>query len=252
MGFAGTQSIFMPTQPISMPAQLILFPSSLQTQPDKALFAPAWLEALGQVQGFVVESLRTSRRFLRGLDTAFPIDSYTWHPYDEATKAPDMRAVHVAWQAGQALGLLSDAGYPAVGDPGADVVAAAHRAGVPVRVLPGSCSFLMALAASGLGGQHFAFRGYAPIEAAERTKTIKAWENESMRSGQTQICMDTPYRNSTLWQALLGTLLPGTRLCLALDLQGLEERIVTKTVAEWRKSAPIIWPKAPAVFVFVG
>lgn len=231
--------------------ELILFPSALQTAPDKARFAPAWLEALGQVQGFVVENLRASRRFLRALDRDFPIDSLAWVEQQPDNRY-DMAAIHAGWAQGQSWGLLSDAGYPAVGDPGSAIVAAAHAASIRVRVLPGSCSFLLALAGSGLGGQHFAFRGYVPIEQAERSRILKAWEQESRRLGQTQICMDTPYRNGALWKALLDALAPQTRLSYALDLEGEHESIHTRTVAEWRKAAPVSWGKYPCVFTFAA
>jgi 16S rRNA (cytidine1402-2'-O)-methyltransferase len=234
-----------------MPAKLILFPSALQTEPNKSLFAPAWFAALPQVQGFVVETLRTSRRFLRGLDPAFPIDSYAWVTLRE-DGTHDLTTIHQAWREGKAWGLLSDAGYPAVGDPGAEVVAAAHRAGIPVLVLPGSCSFLMALAASGLGGQQFAFRGYVPIEKAARKTALLNWEHESRRLGQTQICMDTPYRNASLWATLLQELHPATLLCFAEDLEGPAEAVSTKTVGEWRKLPTRDWEKLPCVFLFVA
>lgn len=233
------------------PPELVLFPSALQTTPEKARFAPIWVEALGQVQGFVVENLRASRRFLRALDREFPIDTLAWVE-QQPDGSYDMEAIRRAWAEGNSWGLLSDAGYPAVGDPGAVVVAAAHTAGVRVRVLPGSCSFLLALAGSGLGGQNFAFRGYVPIEAAERSRILKAWEQESRRIGQTQICMDTPYRNGALWKALLDNLAPQTRLSYALDLEGEYEMIQTRTVAEWRKAVALSWAKLPCVFTFAA
>ena len=234
-----------------MPAQLVLLPSALQPAPALNRFAPAWLEALCQTQALVVETLKASRRFVRALDPAFDIDGRVWVvPNPEGVL--DMAAVRSLWAQGLTVGLLSDAGYPAVGDPGAEVVLAAHQAGIQVRVLPGSCSFLMALAASGLGGQHFAFRGYVPIAQAERQQALKRWEQESRRQGQTQICMDTPYRNGALWQALLAGLAPQTMLCMALDLEGAQERIETKTVAAWRKQPAQVWPRLPAVFIFVA
>jgi 16S rRNA (cytidine1402-2'-O)-methyltransferase len=234
-----------------MSATLILFPSALQTEPSNAHFAPVWWEALQQVQGFIVENVRASRRFLRALDPVFPIDDYTWIA-QEADGSYDMPAIKKGWKEGKSWGLLSDAGYPAVGDPGADVVLAAHQLGLQVRVLPGSCSFLLALAGSGLGGQHFAFRGYVPIDGAIRKQTIKTWEAESRKQGQTQICMDTPYRNAALFTALLDNLEPTTKLCYALDLEGINEQIQTKTVGDWRKSSAYEWPKQPCVFIFVA
>jgi len=234
-----------------MPPSLILFPSALQTVPNKAHFAPIWWEAIQQVQGFVVENVKASRRFFRALDPTFPIDSFDWVT-QEADGSYDLNSIISAWKAGKGWGLLSDAGYPAIGDPGSVVVEAAHTLGIRVRVLPGSCSFLLALAGSGLGGQNFAFRGYAPIEASERKLTIKAWEVESRRLNQTQICMDTPYRNGNLWKSLLEDLSANTKLCLALDLEGEQETILTKTVSDWRKLPPRVWQKLPCVFLFVA
>jgi 16S rRNA (cytidine1402-2'-O)-methyltransferase len=234
-----------------MPPALILFPSALQTVPDKARFAPIWLEALTNVQGLIVENARTSRRFLKALDPTFPIDNYQWIA-QEADGSYDLNTIRALWKEGKSWGLLSDAGYPAVGDPGAEVVAMAHREGVVVRALPGSCSFLLALAASGLGGQNFAFRGYVPVEADARKQKLRLWEQESQKLGQTQIVMDTPYRNAALWAALLQELQPSTRLCLAMDLEGPTEEIRMQTVANWRKTSARAWPKVPSVFLFAG
>jgi len=233
-----------------MKARLVLLPSALQPNPQRQYFASVWFNVLPHLHGFIVENARASRRFLRALDPAFPIDSYAWVA-QETDGSYDMALIHAGWQAGKAWGLLSDAGYPAVGDPGATVVAAAHAARVGVQVLPGSCSFLMALAGSGLGGQNFAFRGYVPIEAAARKTTLRQWEQESARNNQTQICMDTPYRNGALWGALLQELQAGTKLCFAADLQGEKEHIETRTVAEWRKEVAIKWERVPIVFLFV-
>ena len=234
-----------------MAARLVLFPSSLQTTPDKSRFAPIWFEALEGITGFVVENVRTSRRFLRALDPTFPIDNHQWIA-QEADGSWRLHELQAGWKEGQAWGLLSEAGYPGVGDPGAEIVSLAHRLGVQVEVLPGSCSFLMALAASGLGGQHFVFRGYVPIEEGARKSTLKAWEQESRRAAQTQICMDTPYRNSALFAALLQELSPHTRLCMAQDLEGEHETIYTQTVAAWKASGKEPLNKVPCVFLFVA
>lgn len=154
--------------------------------------------------------------------------------------------------AGHDLGLLSEAGLPAVADPGAALVAAAHAAGVPVQPLPGASSLSMALAASGLDGQHFAFVGYLPQEPGARAARLRELEARSRQFGQTQICIETPYRNAAVLAAMLATLAPGTRLAIScgLTLPGAWSRM--QAVAAWRRQPPVLPDRVPAVFAWLA
>jgi 16S rRNA (cytidine1402-2'-O)-methyltransferase len=234
---------------------LTLIPSSLQEEANAAYAAPIALERLSCADVLIVENLRTARRFIRALLPLQNLDAYTWIAYDKHEGFFPLPECEAAFKAGKMVALLSDAGYPAIGDPGADIVALAHRLLIRVEVLPGSCSFLLALAASGLGGQRFAFNGYLPVKGPERGIAIKEMEANSARYNQTQIVMDTPYRNQATLADLLANLLNDTALCLALDLQGVNEQIVTRKVGQWKKQltqhpAEAELPKVPAVFVF--
>jgi 16S rRNA (cytidine1402-2'-O)-methyltransferase len=152
--------------------------------------------------------------------------------------------------AGHDMGLVSEAGMPAVADPGSSLVRAAHDAGVEVIPLVGPSSLLLALSASGLNGQQFAFVGYLPQDASERAQRIQALEKHALKTGETQICIETPYRNQALWQALLGHLQANTRLCRSSNLSLPEMQTVSKRVADWRKAPGELDKHTPVVFAF--
>jgi len=149
---------------------------------------------------------------------------------------------------GESIGLISDAGCPAIADPGAIIVELAHKKGIPVKPLVGPSSILLALIGSGMNGQNFAFNGYLPIDKEERKKTIKALEKKSSELQQTQIFMETPYRNDAIISDLIKILHPSTRLCIACDLTLKSETIKTHTIEEWKKSSISI-QKRPAIFL---
>lgn len=210
---------------------------------ENAKAARAFLKRVGEVvplaqplQGLAITELPRPRKGAPADDT----DARAW----EALLAPAL--------AGQALGLLSDAGLPAVADPGARLVAAAHARGVAVEVLAGASSLTLALAASGLNGQRFAFEGYLPQDAAERARRVKALEQRSRQEGQTQLVIETPYRNQALADALLATLQPGTRLSLACGLTSPGGFCATRTVADWRRQPPALPDTLPAVFLWLA
>jgi 16S rRNA (cytidine1402-2'-O)-methyltransferase len=212
---------------------------------------------------WVVEDARSARAFLKRVNAIVPLA----HPLQalqiaELPRAPKGRAAPVpddAWRGllapalnGQDMGLLSEAGLPAVADPGARLVAAAHAAGVPVQPLPGPSSLLLALAASGLEGQSFAFVGYLPQEAAARSARLRELEALSRRLGQTQIVIETPYRNGVLLDALVATLAPTTRLSVACGLTLPQGWTRMARVGEWRASPVVMPDRVPAVFAFMG
>jgi len=152
-------------------------------------------------------------------------------------------------QDGHDIGIISESGIPAVADPGNLAVAYAHSKNIPVVILPGPSSIMLAMAASGLNGQQFAFHGYLPIDEKECSGAIKTFEKESKARNQTQIFIETPFRNNRLLKAFLKNLSPTTRLCVAIDLTGAEEKIISKTVKSWPS---VELPKLPAIFLFQG
>ena len=218
---------------------LYAIPTPLGGAPEEALPAPA-LQKVRTIRDFVVENAKSARAFLGAL--GMPVRELSIRPVDEKQ---DLLA---PLRAGRPLGLLSEAGCPAIADPGAALVEAAHGAGFRVVPLVGPSSITLALMASGLEGQRFAFCGYLPRETAERKSRIGELESRSRRERETEIFIETPYRSDALLAALLESCNPGTRLCVAADLTLPGETIATRTIAEWRRSRAVIG-KRPAVFL---
>ena len=199
---------------------------------------------------FVVEEVRTARRFLSAAGLKGQIDTLEFHTLNEHTAPQDVEALASLFDAGD-VGLISEAGLPAVADPGAALVALCHRRGIEVVPLVGPSSLMLALMASGLNGQSFAFRGYLPAKTDERRAALKDVEHLSKSLGQSQIFIETPYRNDTLLADMLKYLQPGTRLCVAADITLPSCFIRTLTVAQWRKDSVIIG-KRPCVFIILA
>jgi len=223
---------------------LILYaiPTPLGGEPQDALPAPA-LATIRGIKDFAVENAKSARAFLGALD--MPVRELSIVAIDEKT---DLLA---PLRAGRPVGLLSEAGCPAIADPGAQLVEAAHREGFRVVPLVGPSSITLALMASGLEGQRFAFCGYLPREGAPRAKRIRELEARSRRERETEIFIETPYRNEALFSALLEVCAPATRICVAADLTLGTESVRTRTVAEWRRSKGAIG-KRPAVFLLLA
>ena len=214
---------------------------------------------------WAAENAKTTRAFLKRVDALVPLATpLQQQDIKELPRAPKGRAgdaasQNAAWQAllrpifdGQDLGLISEAGLPAIADPGALLVAAAHAANIEVVPLSGPSSLLMALSASGLNGQSFAFVGYLPVDAPARTTRIRELEALSGRHQQTQLMIETPYRNSALLQALLTALKPQTRLSVSCGLSASQGWTRSATVAEWRSSGESMSDKVPAVFALLA
>lgn len=197
---------------------------------------------------FVVEAEKTARKHLKALGVTTPIRELHMAELNEHTPAKDVAALLAPLKAGHDVGLISEAGCPAVADPGAQLVALAHEAGIPVVPLIGPSSILLALMASGANGQRFAFHGYLPVDGAERVKTIKALEKQSREADQTQVFIETPYRNNALLTTLREALAPSTRLAVACDLTLPNQTIVSRRVADWPKQAPDLH-KRPTIFL---
>jgi len=200
---------------------------------------------------FVVEHPKTARHFLKQIGTAQPLQSLNLEVLDEHTPANRLTELLIPLLEGNDIGLMSEAGCPGIADPGAALIALAHKHDIPVRPLVGPSSILLSLMASGLDGQRFAFHGYLPVEKSDRSKRLIELEKTSARLHQTQIFIETPYRNNVLLADLLSTLQPRTRLCIAVDITLPSESIRTKATADWRKSPPDL-NKRPAVFLLLA
>lgn len=198
---------------------------------------------------YIVENTRTARRFLSRAGISRPIDSLEFAELNEHTPITAVEQLLMPILAGRNGGVISEAGLPGVADPGAVVVAAAHRHGIHVVPLVGPSSILMALMASGQNGQSFAFNGYLPVKPPERLNTLRRYEKRAQIEHQAQIFIETPYRNLKLFDDCVHNLSPVTVLTVAADISGEDEYIVSRTVAEWRKvTAPDI-NKRPAIFI---
>lgn len=199
---------------------------------------------------FIVENTRTARRFLSKAGITRPIDTLEFRELNEHTAAG--RAIEELVEPivrGRSAGVISEAGVPGVADPGAAVVEACHRRGIRVVPLVGPSSILLALMASGLNGQSFAFNGYLPVKPPERAQAIRRFERRARSEGQSQAFIEAPYRNAKLLEQLLQVLAPDTRLCVAADITAPSERIETRTVGEWRQVKLPEINKRPAIFV---
>ncbi len=199
---------------------------------------------------FIVENLRSARRFLSKAKIARPIDSLEFRELNEHTTNPqDVAAMVKLIEDGRSAGVISEAGVPAVADPGALVVAACHRRGIRVVPLVGPSSIIMAMMASGLNGQSFAFNGYLPIKEPERSRSIRNFERRAQQEGQSQIFIEAPYRNIKLFDQLLTTLSAQTPLTVAMDITSPNEFIETHTASEWRKITRPDMNKKPTIFI---
>jgi len=228
-----------------MSASLFLIPAPLGAPASETL-PPATVHAVRSLRDFAVENARSARAFLGALDMPCALRDLSIR--EIGTDAPALLA---PLREGRSLGVISEAGCPAVADPGAPLVAAAHAEGFRVVPLAGASAVTLALMASGLEGQRFAFCGYLPREPRARAGRIRALERRSRAERETQIFIETPYRNEALLAALLETCDAATRLCVAADLTLPTERIGTRTIAQWRKARAAIG-KRPAVFLLLA
>jgi len=237
---------------MTMPGTLHLIPVGLGDAPIDA-WLPADVRALAaRLNTYIVENAKTARAFLKQVGTVQPLQTITLHTLGERTTPADIRAWLSALSSGGDIGLVSEAGCPAVADPGAQVVAIAHQLGIAVKPWVGPSSILLALMASGLDGQRFAFHGYAPVAPPDRARQLRAWEADSARRNQTQILIETPYRNAALFATLLTTLKDTTRLCVARALTTPDEWIRTHRIAQWRQAAAPELAKVPTIFLFLA
>lgn len=233
----------------SVPGRLYLIPCYLQE--DAIHTIPAYLQkAVASCSVFLVENERSARRFLKKLWKEMVIDDYRWHLIENAGEQ-QIATLLSALKNGQDVGIISEAGCPGIADPGQLLVSAAQEKGFQVVPLVGPSSIVLALMASGMNGQQFSFHGYLPIDAVERKKKIKELESTSARENSTQIFIETPYRNHAMINDILSTCRPQTKLCVAVDLTGPEESILTRNISEWKKME-LNYHKKPAIFLLMA
>ncbi|MBP5742093.1 MAG: SAM-dependent methyltransferase [Paludibacteraceae bacterium] len=231
-----------------MPGILYLIPNTLGENDPNDVLPQKVMETAKAIRHFIVEDVRTARRFLRKIDRTFPIDDSVFFELNQHTDRSKIDPYIKPLLEGKDMGVISEAGCPAVADPGADIVALAHRKGVRVVPLVGPSSILLAQMASGFNGQSFAFVGYLPIENGERQRRLRKLEHRAKEENQTQLFIETPYRNTKLFEELLATLKGDTKICIACDITLDSEYIETRTVSEWKQKKPQDLNKRPTIF----
>lgn len=227
---------------------LYLIPSTMSDAPVDTVLPAGNLEIIRGLRHFVVENVRTVRRFLKRCDRTIDIDSLSFVTLDEHTDPRDIPAMLDPMANGESVGVISEAGCPAIADPGADLVAVAQSRGFRVVPLVGPSSILLSLMGSGFNGQSFAFNGYLPYEAKARTAKLREMERRIRQEGQTQIFIETPYRNNRLIAELTKTLPPAMRLCVATDITGPRQSIVTLPLSRWARRQ-YDYDKVPTIFL---
>ncbi|NQT77229.1 MAG: SAM-dependent methyltransferase [Bacteroidetes bacterium] len=203
---------------------------------------------LAGIRHFAVEDLRSARRFLKKIDKQTDIDSLHFQLLNEHSKLEDISLLLQPLLKGNDLGVMSEAGTPCIADPGSLLVSMAHEKGIRIVPLTGPSSLILALMASGFNGQNFVFHGYLPVERRSRSAAIRQLENAAYRNDQTQIFIETPYRNMQMFDAIIESCSPETRLCIAANLTTDDEMIRTRQISGWKKKPPAIH-KQPAVFL---
>lgn len=228
---------------------LYLIPTPLGT-PDTPCLLPHEQAQITGLTDFVVEAEKTARTHLKHLGVSTPIRELNLQALNEHTPPATLPELLKPLHEGRSMGIVSEAGCPAIADPGADLVALAHAHGFEVRPLVGPSSLLLALMASGANGQSFAFKGYLPSEKTARIQSLKTLEQHSRKHNETQIFIETPYRNTAMLEDAVATLAPATRLCTASDLTLPTQSIISKPVADWRKlpALPDL-KKRPTIFI---
>ena len=231
-----------------MAASLYLIPVTLGETPIEQVLPAYNREIILKIRHFIVENERTARRFLKKTDSSINIDDLTFYLLNKHTSPQVISDYLKPISEGNPVGIISEAGCPAIADPGADVVAIAQQRNIPVVPLVGPSSILMSLMASGFNGQSFAFHGYLPIDGDKKIKAIKDCEQRIYSENQTQLFIETPYRNNKLLEDFLKTCRPSTRLCIAADITCESEYIKTKSIGEWKKQVPDL-SKRPCLFL---
>ena len=229
-------------------AALYLIPNTLGDCELRTVLPEYNRDVIQSIKHFIVEDVRTARRFLKKVDKQIDIDSLTFYTLNQHTAPEAIHGYLRPLREGQDVGVISEAGCPAIADPGADVVSIAQQDGLRVVPLVGPSSILLALMASGFNGQSFAFVGYLPIKPDERVKALKRLEGRAQSESQSQIFIETPYRNMKMLQDICAHCSPNTRLCVAADITLPTEYIRTQRVKDWKRSLPEL-DKRPCIFI---
>lgn len=232
-----------------MKGDLYLIPVSLGESELNKVLPQKNFEVINEITHYIVENIRSARRFLLKAKIKHKIDDLIFYEISKHSNPNDYHKYLDVALKGKNIGIISEAGCPGIADPGADIVAIAHKKEINIIPLVGPSSIFLALMASGLNGQNFAFKGYLPVKKTQRIKQLKADELRSRNEHQTQIYIEAPYRNASLLADILETLKPLTKLCIAVDITLKNSFIQTKTIKEWKKSKPEI-NKKPAIFLF--
>lgn len=237
---------------------LYLIPVTLGDTPIQQVLPSYNREVIIGIKHFIVENIRSARRFLKKVESTIDIDTLTFYELNQHTNRNTVSSYLEPLRKGAPMGVISEAGCPAVADPGADVVAIAQRENLRVVPLVGPSSMIMSVMASGFNGQSFAFHGYLPIDEGQKVQRLKQLESRVYSEDQTQLFIETPYRNMKMMQTLLQVLRPQTRICLAANITCSDESIHTRSVAEWKKllnaaktetEQQQLVPRCPAIFL---
>lgn len=231
-----------------MSAKVYLIPTTLGDSPVENVIPGYVVDIINSTNHYIVENIKTARRYLIKAGIKTKIDDLSFYELNKHTLPEEFESFLNPVKNGQNVGIISEAGTPGVADPGADIVAIAHRKNIPVVPLVGPSSILLSVMASGLNGQSFAFVGYLPIQKQERIKRLKDLEKRSQLENQTQLFIETPYRNNHLMEDIVSSLSPQTKVCIAVDITLETEFIKTKTVSEWKKNMPNLH-KRPSIFL---
>lgn len=231
-----------------MKGKLFLIPTTLGESEINSVIPAKLNETVEQLDHFIVENIRTARRYIRKLSSTKNIDNITFYELNKHTDAEEISKYLKVVEEGEDIGIISEAGNPGIADPGADIVSIAHKKNIKVVPLVGPSSILLALISSGMNGQNFAFNGYLPIKQNERIQKIKNLEKRSKHENQSQIFMETPYRNMKMFEDIISSCNNNTKLCIACDISLHTEFIKTKTISEWKKNKQAL-NKRPAIFI---
>ncbi|WP_295770022.1 SAM-dependent methyltransferase [uncultured Mucilaginibacter sp.] len=227
---------------------LYLIPVPLADDAAVRSNTPYLVQTINQINEYIVENEKTARKFLKQAGLTIPQSELIIHDYGKHNRDTDLKEFLSGLLAGKDAGLMSEAGCPGVADPGANIVAEAHRRGIKVVPLVGPSSILLALMASGFNGQSFTFHGYLPIDKVQRSKRIKEIELQAERFNQTQLFIETPFRNNQLLEEVIKSCKASSRLCIACNVTAADEFIATKTVGQWKNQLPDLHKK-PAIFL---
>ncbi len=231
-----------------METALYLLPVTLGDTPTEKVIPAYNREIIISIKHFIVEDVRSARRFLKKIEPSIVIDELTFYPLNKHTLPEDISGYLKPLTEGSSMGVISEAGCPAVADPGADVVAIAQRKNMKVVPLVGPSSIILSVMASGFNGQSFAFHGYLPIEPGERMKRLKELEQRVYNEHQTQLFIETPYRNNKMMEDILKACRPQTKLCIAANITCDGEYIKTRSLKEWKGKLPDL-TKIPCIFL---